>query len=159
MCFPPDPRLPRGLPRLSCAPSIQIWEIPFHSLNKPICLLPPGLCTYCSFLFIKSLPEGLLWWLSGKKSACQCRRHRFDHWSGGSHIPWSSWAHAWATTIEPVLEPGSYNYWSLCALEPVVCSEKPPQWEAHVQQTESSPRSLKLEKSSHSNRLSTAINK
>ena len=24
---------------------------------------------------------GLSWWLSGKKSACQCRRHGFDPWS------------------------------------------------------------------------------
>ena len=23
---------------------------------------------------------GLLWWLSGKESACQCRRHEFDPW-------------------------------------------------------------------------------
>ena len=23
---------------------------------------------------------GLPWWLSGKESACQCRRHRFDPW-------------------------------------------------------------------------------
>ena len=26
------------------------------------------------------------WWLSGKESACQCRRHRFDPWVG--KIPW-----------------------------------------------------------------------
>ena len=25
---------------------------------------------------------GLSWWLSGKESACQCRRHRFDPWVG-----------------------------------------------------------------------------
>ena len=24
--------------------------------------------------------HGLLWWLSSKESACQCRRHRFDPW-------------------------------------------------------------------------------
>ena len=29
---------------------------------------------------------GLFWWLSGKKSACQCRRLRFDPWVG--KIPW-----------------------------------------------------------------------
>ena len=28
----------------------------------------------------------LLWWLNSKESACQCRRHRFDPWSG--KIPW-----------------------------------------------------------------------
>ena len=25
---------------------------------------------------------GLPWWLSGEESACQCRRHRFESWSG-----------------------------------------------------------------------------
>ena len=25
---------------------------------------------------------GLLWWFSGKESSCQCRRCRFDPWSG-----------------------------------------------------------------------------
>jgi len=25
---------------------------------------------------------GLPWWSSGKESACQCSRHRFDPWSG-----------------------------------------------------------------------------
>ena len=30
--------------------------------------------------------EGLLWWLSGKESACQCRRHGLDPWVGT--IPW-----------------------------------------------------------------------
>jgi len=28
-------------------------------------------------LFMKN-HTGLLWWLSGKESACQCRRHGFD---------------------------------------------------------------------------------
>jgi len=28
---------------------------------------------------------GLPWWLSGKKSACQCRRCRFDLWVGNIH--------------------------------------------------------------------------
>jgi len=32
----------------------------------------------------------LPWWLSSKESACQCRRHKFESWSGGFHIPWSS---------------------------------------------------------------------
>ena len=26
--------------------------------------------------------RGLPWWFSGKESACQCRRHGFDNWSG-----------------------------------------------------------------------------
>jgi len=27
-------------------------------------------------------PLGLLWWLNGKETAWQCRRYRFDLWSG-----------------------------------------------------------------------------
>ena len=53
--------------------------------------------------YFKKQPNiGLPWWLSDKESACQCRRHRFDPWSG--KIP-----HAMeqlspcATTTEPVL--------------------------------------------------------
>ena len=28
----------------------------------------------------ETLCHGLPWWLCGKESACQCRRHRFDTW-------------------------------------------------------------------------------
>ena len=43
------------------------------------------------FFFFSPLPlcTGLPWWLSGKESACQCRRHRrlgFYPWVG--KIPW-----------------------------------------------------------------------
>ena len=35
---------------------------------------------------------GLLWWLSGKESTCQCRRWRFDPWVG--KLPWRRrWQH------------------------------------------------------------------
>ena len=30
----------------------------------------------------KNKKQGLLWWLSAKESACQCRRHGFNPWSG-----------------------------------------------------------------------------
>ena len=41
----------------------------------------------------------LPWWFSGKESACQCRRHRFNPWS--RKIPWRrKWQPA------PVLLPG-----------------------------------------------------
>ena len=79
-------------------------------------------CTYEKF-HIKNLKIGLLWWLSGKEFACQCRRHVFDPWSGKI-------LHA-----TEQLKPGSHNYWALtlqllkptrsraCALQ----QEKPPQ--------------------------------
>ena len=42
---------------------------------------------------------GLPRWFSGKESACQCKRHGFDPWSG--KIPWRG---KWQTT--PLFLPG-----------------------------------------------------
>ena len=60
---------------------------------------------YPEITTIKILMHGLPWWRSGWESACQCRGHGFEPWSG--KIP-----HAeeqlgpWATTTEPArLEP------------------------------------------------------
>ena len=47
----------------------------------------------------RSLQLRLPWWLSGKESACQCRRHRFSLWVG--KIPWRR---KWQPT--PVCLPG-----------------------------------------------------
>ena len=44
---------------------------------------------------------GIPRWLSGKESACHCRRHRFNPWVG--QIPWRR---AWQPT--PVFLPGEY---------------------------------------------------
>ena len=47
----------------------------------------------------------ILWWLSGKESACQCRRCKrcgFDFWVG--KIPWrKKWQHT------PVFLPGKFH--------------------------------------------------
>ena len=51
------------------------------------------------FIWQIAVNRGLLWWLSGKESACQCRRHRFDLWV--RKIPWRG---KWQTT--PVFLPG-----------------------------------------------------
>ena len=60
---------------------------------------------YPGFLSYKMEGLGLPWWRSGWESACQCRAHRFEPWSG-------KFPHAaeqlgpWATTTEPArLEP------------------------------------------------------
>ena len=54
------------------------------------------------------------WWLSGKESACQSRKHRFDPW-----VRKTSWRGKWQPS--PVFLPGisqgqrnlvSYNSWS-----------------------------------------------
>ena len=47
--------------------------------------------------------SGLPWWLSGKESSCQGRRHGFDPWSG--EIPHALEQLSQRTTaIEPVLQ-------------------------------------------------------
>ena len=52
---------------------------------------------------------GRPWWLSGWESACQCRGHGFDPWSG--KIPHAAEQMGpWATTTEPArLEPVLHN--------------------------------------------------
>ena len=46
--------------------------------------------------------SGLPWWLSGKESACQCRRCRFNHWV--RKIPWRR---KWQP--QPVFLPGKFH--------------------------------------------------
>ena len=46
-------------------------------------------------------------WLSGKESACQCRRHRFGPDLGRSHMPW-------------INKPMFHNYWA-CARNGFSC--------------------------------------
>ena len=51
--------------------------------------------------------SGLLWWLSGEESACQCKRHRLNPRSG--KIPHAAERLSpWATATEPVPQgPGA----------------------------------------------------
>ena len=83
---------------------------------------------------------GLLWRLSGKESACPSRRNEFNPWSGkiphateqlNPRVTHNSWACA--------LEPGSHNYWSPGALEPVLCSKRSHHNEKPTQHTRESP--------------------
>ena len=68
---------------------------------------------------------GLPWWLSGKESACPCRRHGLDP-PGRSHVPWSNLAQA-----PQRLSLGAAATEAPGALRPVPCrrrshcSEKP----------------------------------
>ena len=83
---------------------------------------------------VKSECVGLPWWRSGWGSACQCRGHGFEPWSG--KIP-----HAveqlgpWATTTEPArLEPvlrnkrGRYSEWP-----PLAATRESPRTETKTQ--------------------------
>ena len=60
---------------------------------------------------------GLPWWLSGKESACQCRRHRFNPWSRKiSHVTEQ------LSPLRAVLQsPGTSSReaaaWEVCALQ------------------------------------------
>ena len=57
------------------------------------------------------MTPGLPWWRSGWESACQCRRHGFEPWSG--KIPHAAeQLGPWATTTEPA------------RLEPVLCNKR-----------------------------------
>jgi len=39
---------------------------------------------------VKNMTPGLSWWLRGKQSACQCRRHSSIPGLGRSHVPLSN---------------------------------------------------------------------
>ena len=80
----------------------------------------------------KAVCQGLTPWLSGKKSACQCRRYGFNPCSG--MIP--------AATEQLSLCTSNYR---ACALQQKNCSEKA------APQLKSSPHSLQLERSWSSN--------
>ena len=70
------------------------WLVYFKQVNCMVCEL------YLNKAFFKKSTVGLPWWRSDWESACQCRGHGFEPWSG--RIP-----HAveqlgpWATTAEP----------------------------------------------------------
>ena len=87
----------------SAHPGSSLHNPPFRAglveLNALICKLDP---TFLS-LTLRLWPEiSLPWWLSGKESTCQCRRHRFYLWSG--KIPWRrKWQPA------PVFLPGEFH--------------------------------------------------
>ena len=61
--------------------------------------------------FLKINERGLPWWRSGWESACQCRGHWFEPWSG--KIPHAAERLGpWATIAEPA------------RLEPVLCNKR-----------------------------------
>ena len=55
-------------------------------------------CIMCTVTRIKELS----WWLSGKESACQCRRYGFDPWVGKT-----PWRKKWQPT--PIFLPGKLH--------------------------------------------------
>ena len=67
---------------------------------------------FCSFLWLSNIP----WWLSGKESACQYRRHKFDPFV--RKIPWRR---KWQPTLV-FLSGESHGQRSLVGYSP--CSSK-----------------------------------
>ena len=92
-----------------------------HSITSKFWLT--AVWTSCDFMaFLNTCPRltfyllGLPWWLSGRESTCQCRRHRFDPWVG--KIPWRKWQPT------PVFLPGkSHGQRSLAGYSPWGCKE------------------------------------
>ena len=78
-------------------------------LHKCIhCMKHRTICFWCVLFPVMSdiLQQkeggGLLWWLRGKESICQCRRHGLNPWSGT--IPYATeQLSLCATAVEPVL--------------------------------------------------------
>ena len=66
----------------------------FQTGKGVLCIVKP---VYCHPAYLSSPQgiKGLLWWLNGKESACQCRSHEFDP---------GSWKRKWKPT--PVFLPG-----------------------------------------------------
>ena len=82
--------------------------------------------------------SGLPWWRSGWESACRCREHGFEPWSG--KIPHATeQLGPWATTTEPA------------RLEPVLRNERPRQWGAHAPRWRVAPVRHNWRKPSHRN--------
>ena len=91
-----------------------------------MCSLLIALLINLFFIMLQELSVGLPWWRSGWESACQCRGHRFEPWSG--KIP-----HAveqlgpWATITEPArLEPVLCNKRGHDSERPAHCDEEWP---------------------------------
>ena len=85
----------------------------------------------------KNVHQGLLCWLSGKESTCQCRRHGFNPWSGTiPHAVEQLHHKCWAWALESV----SRNYQAhmrqlLKPMPPIACAsqqDNPLQWEARA---------------------------
>ena len=86
--------------------------------------------------FCKNVVIGRPWWRSGWESACQCREHGFEPWSG--KIPHAAeQLGPWATSAEPArLEPVLRNKRGRDSERPAHCSEEWPPLAA----TRESPR-------------------
>ena len=79
---------------------------------------PPRQASICQSKVLLSM-EGLPWWLNGKESACQCRRHRFELWirkppgeGSGYPLQYSTWEiPAWWAIVYGVAKESDRTQW------------------------------------------------
>ena len=98
---------------------------------------------------------GLPWWLSGKESACQCRRHTFDPWSRRIPPAVEQQSHnSRACALEPRnnTKPTCCNYWNPHTLEPCSATREATAVRSLCTATKSGSCSPQLEKSPRSSR-------
>ena len=144
----------RGNPRMK-------WAEPTHSRCSPMEAMMRKVGRRPKRT-IKKPFRGLPWWCSGWESACQCRGHGFEPWSGKiphateqlslcatttEPVLWSPWATTTEAREPQLLKSMSHNYWSPWATTTEACSprarapqqEKPPRREALAPQQRIAP--------------------
>ena len=89
---------PSLCPPRAHSPVSSSFSLSIHSVNIPFTILKQSIGI---IIYLPGLP-----WLTGKESACQCKRHGFNPWV--RKIPWS-WK--WQTT--PVFLPGKNLSWEI----------------------------------------------
>ena len=100
---------------------------PHRPACRPVYFLTSHIqCQVSAEVIIKTFSRALLGSVV-KKSACQYRRHGSHLWSRKiSHAMWITTKPMSHNLIACALEPRSRNYWSLHALEPVLCNKRSP---------------------------------
>ena len=94
-----------------------VWQPIFQILFTQVILMCHQILMPRIKMMVKKKLRGLPWWLSGKESACEFRRHGFDPWVG--KIPCRR---KWQPT--PVFLSGkSHGQRSLVGYSPQRCKE------------------------------------
>ena len=70
---------------------------------------------------------GLPWWLSGKESICQSRRHRYDPWFGKTPHTLEQLSSC-ATTVEPCSKASEWQLLSLLGTRAEACALQREAW-------------------------------
>ena len=91
------------------------------------------------FFFLKKNNGGLPWWHSGWESACQCKGHGFDPWSGRTPHATEQLSPCAATA-----EPALWSPWATTAEAHMpraraLQQERPQQWEGRAPQGRVAP--------------------